>query len=130
MKHLRTDRVPITLRWLTLLMLVAAAAACGSDDADTHDADQLPLSVEGLAIAEPTGQVSVVGFIVLDAGGDRLCEALAESFPPQCGGASVDIANAADLDVTLEESGAVRWTNLAVVLSGRYADGTFTIGLE
>jgi hypothetical protein len=101
--------------------------ACGSDDGDEHSSDSLPLSVEGLLVAEPSGSVDAVGFVVIDSSGAHLCFALAESFPPQCGGGSVEIVNPDDLDVAFEESGDVQWTESAVVVRGQYSDQTFTI---
>ena len=101
--------------------------ACGSDDGDEHSSDSLPLSVEGLLVAEPSGSVDVVGFVVIDSSGARLCFALAESFPPQCGGEYIEIVNPDDLDVAFEESADVQWTESAVVVRGQYSEQTFTI---
>ena len=67
----------------------------------------------------------MVGFLVIDSAGSRWCTALAESFPPQCGGPSVEISGLDDLDVQFEEAQGVRWTDPAVVVKGRYADGSF-----
>ena len=64
---------------------------------------------------------------MIDQADARLCFALAESFPPQCGGASVEIVNPSDLDVVLEQSGDVRWSDSAVVVRGEYTNRTFTV---
>lgn len=56
--------------------------------------------------------VLVNGALFVDAEGDiRLCEALAESFPPQCGGARLLVEGIGDLDAfpELQEEGDVRW---------------------
>jgi hypothetical protein len=103
------------------------AGACGDDRIDEPTTPGLPLSVEGLIIAEPDGDVAVVGFLVIDSGGQRLCQALAESFPPQCGGSSVDISGIDALEVQFEETQGVRWTDPAIVLEGRFTDGTFEV---
>jgi hypothetical protein len=117
---------PKMRRLLAVLAILAlTAAACG--DSDTPTSDGLPLSVEGLIVAEPTSDVSVIGFIVADSAGSRLCEALAESFPPQCGGMSVEISGLDDLDPQLEEAQGLRWTGTAVVVTGRYSGGTLAI---
>lgn len=110
-----------------LLAVMFIASGCGSDSDEPEISPGLPLSVEGLLTAEPTGEVSVVGPVVIDGSGARLCSALAESFPPQCGGESVELANIAAADLDLEEEQGVRWTDLPVVLTGTYDDGTFTI---
>jgi len=112
------------------LVLALLMAGCGSDSSETDAPDVsngLPLSVEGLVLNEPTSEVSVVGSIVVDATGTRLCAALAESFPPQCGGAAVTLTNLDDFDVTLQEEQDVRWSDPPVVLTGTYSDRAFTI---
>ncbi len=110
-----------------VLGLAVVLSGCGSDDTDGQSSDSLPLSVEGLLEAEPSGSVDAVGFVVIDSSGARLCSALAESFPPQCGGGSVEIVNPDALDVIFEASGAVQWTDSAVVVRGQYSQQTFTI---
>jgi hypothetical protein len=110
-----------------LLGLTIALLGCGSGDGDDPSSEALPLSVEGLLEAEPSGSVEAIGFVVIDSAGARLCFALAESFPPQCGGSSLEIVNPSDLDVIFEESGAVQWTDSAVVVRGQYSQQTFTI---
>jgi len=65
-------------------------------------------------------EVAVRGFVVWDDSSARFCEVLAESFPPQCGGISVILANPDALDVALETEGAVRWTQGFVTIEGFY----------
>ena len=83
----------------------------------------------GLAVSEAlttdaTGVLAVKGFVVADADGIRLCEALAESMPPQCGGASIDLANldAIDPDELRTEQG-VTWSDSTVTVLGEIVDG-------
>ena len=48
-------------------------------------------------------------------GWNRLCEALAESFPPQCGGASLIVEGLVlGLVAGLERSGGVQRTNFSI----------------
>lgn len=57
----------------------------------------------------------------------RLCSALAESFPPQCGGDSIQVTG---LDVTtldLERQNNVAWTNAYVQVLGRVVDGVLVV---
>ena len=62
-----------------LAALPATAALTVADgDGDTPTSTGLPLSVEGLIEAQPQGGVSVVGFLVIDSNGSRLCSSLAE----------------------------------------------------
>jgi hypothetical protein len=58
----------------------------------------------------------------------RLCSALAESFPPQCGGASllVEGLSLGDVDGLITE-GDVSWTDRPIELLGVVADGTLTV---
>lgn len=80
---------------------------------------ELGVLIEGGAIDE----VVVAGFVVWTDEQARFCEVLAESYPPQCQGAQVEIANPDALDVALEEAQGVRWTQGRVELRGAF-DGT------
>jgi hypothetical protein len=74
------------------------------------------------------GPLLVNGYIVAEGTRVRLCEALAESFPPQCGGASLDVRG---LDVatlsSLESSGTTRWTAQPRQLLGEVRNGVLTV---
>jgi hypothetical protein len=61
--------------------------------------------------------VSVSGALFVDADGTvRLCEAIAESFPPQCGGASL-VVEGLDLGaLDLQEAEGVRWADAVTLL--------------
>lgn len=72
--------------------------------------------------------VAVGGFVVSVDGEARMCSLLAESFPPQCGGESLIIANPEALvDLPLVEEGAVQWSDATVVLLGSIDDGVLTV---
>ena len=83
-----------------------------------------------------TGVVAVKGYLLDDGTGLRLCSVLAESFPPQCGGASLTVADF-DFDrmievpeyelVQVENSGGVTWTDGQVTLFGEVVDGNLVI---
>jgi hypothetical protein len=91
-----------------------------------------PLVGGGLSVADVVGTAidggfAIVGFYVDDGSGPLLCDALAESFPPQCGGERIpfdDSAGVVDPD-DLESSGGVTWSNLPIVVVGEVVDGTF-----
>jgi hypothetical protein len=57
----------------------------------------------------------------------RLCEALLESFPPQCGGPSVVTANLEELDATFTTEQGVSWTDLSVSVVGTVDAGVLTL---
>ena len=109
------------------LALMLVASGCGSDDDEPDVSPDLPLSVGGLRVAEPTGEVPVLGLVLIDSSGPRFCSALAESFPPQCGGESVVLVALEVADLELREEQGVSWTDLPVVLIGTYEEGTFTV---
>lgn len=93
----------------------------------TASPDAMPVSVVDLVMNDDPRSVTVLGFVLWDAANARLCEVLMESFPPQCGGTSVIIANPEALDEgTLESAREVKWTDESVELSGRF-DGTMLI---
>ena len=79
-----------------------------------------------LAGAVPA-EATVTGYVVWDDDDARLCEVLMESYPPQCGGVSLVIANPEALTVELEEEQSVRWSKDQVQVVGTF-DGTgFTL---
>jgi hypothetical protein len=87
----------------------------------------------GLSIPEAiayTGNeiIAVQGFILRAGETTALCELLAESYPPQCGGESLAIANPeATDDMVLTEAEGVKWSEDYVTVFGRLTDGVLTI---
>jgi len=74
--------------------------------------------------------VAVRGFLVIVGDEARLCDALAESFPPQCGGSSI-MVEGLDLsayDVTVE--GDVTWTDQPVVVLGSVAEDVLVVAAQ
>ncbi|HSG79226.1 MAG TPA: hypothetical protein VLD62_06590 [Acidimicrobiia bacterium] len=86
----------------------------------------------GLTVAEAlttdaTGVLAVKGFVVADGDGIRLCELLAESMPPQCGGASIEMANLDAIDPDeLKTDQGVTWSDFTVTVLGEIVDGVLT----
>jgi hypothetical protein len=83
----------------------------------------------GLTVAEAlatdaTGTIAVQGYVVATGDEVRLCDALAASYPPQCGGDSVllDGLDAIDPD-ELTSEGNVRWTDVPQTVLGELSDG-------
>ena len=97
---------------LTVLGVALLAAACGGDESGSE-----PL---------------YSGFIVADGGGTNLCDALAESYPPQCGGVIVELADLRlDSVVGLQSPedpalGAVSWTDYVAGVDGTENEGLLT----
>jgi hypothetical protein len=120
-----------------LLVLIALLAGCtgqGASDDPTDDgatgeapvlviADGGPGDGPGLSVAEalthgPTDDlVTVTGALFVDADGTvRLCDAIAESFPPQCGGERIIVTGLDLADVPdLQEENGVSWAESATL---------------
>jgi hypothetical protein len=89
----------------------------------------MPASGGGLSVSEALASDSnqpilVQGFFVDSGDGPRLCEALAESFPPQCGGASIPMSDTSAVDPdSIEMNQIVRWSNDLIMVVGTIVDG-------
>ena len=82
--------------------------------------------VATVADASIDGGFAITGYYIADGESARLCEALAESFPPQCGGASIGFDNTAGADLgTLSIEQGVTWSEEPVLVTGRVVDGVF-----
>jgi hypothetical protein len=120
----------------TLLIAPIVLAACSAQPpaatppAPNDDGWTLVLTDDGevdgrgLSVAEarthgPTDDiVAVTGALFVDADGTvRLCDAIAESFPPQCGGERITVEG---LDLAtvagLQEANGVRWAEAVTLL--------------
>lgn len=121
-------------RTISFLLLALIATGCtGQGGAvDTPLPDEAPILViadggpgDGLGLSVPEALahgltddlVTVTGALFVDADGTvRLCDAIAESFPPQCGGdrivvTGLDLASVPDL----QEENGVRWAESATL---------------
>ncbi len=94
------------------------------------------ITVEEALDTEATGVLAVKGYLLDDGTGLRLCSVLAESLPPQCGGAWL-MVEGFDFDgmielpeyelVQVETSGAVTWTDGDVTMFGEVVDGNLVV---
>lgn len=83
------------------------------------------LTIPEALATDATGILAVQGFYLDDGTGPRLCETLAESFPPQCGGASLLLGDLTGIDLgLLQNSGSTTWSDQPVVILGELTDGT------
>jgi hypothetical protein len=118
----------------TILIVLLLLVACASAAAPTQPAgDPWTLVIvdgrdpgvgPGLSVADalthgPTDDiVSVTGALFVTADGDvLLCDAIAESFPPQCGGERI-VVDGLDLSTIggLQEENGVRWAESVTLL--------------
>ena len=119
---------------LAALPLLLALVACGADASVDDRGTPLPSRAapdeprlviaaggidptDGITVEEALGHgptddlVTVTGSLFVDADGTvRLCDAMAESFPPQCGGARI-VVEGLDLEAVddLQAEGDVSW---------------------
>ncbi|MDA1061941.1 MAG: hypothetical protein O2895_03400 [Chloroflexi bacterium] len=131
-------KLPLLLAALAGLLLLAAACS-DDDDADDADATAAPLSRgagPGISVAEARastldGPLLVNGFLVVQGDEAELCEALAESFPPQCGGDSLAVEGL-DLDAFegLSSEQATRWSEAPIQLLGAVEGGVLTVSAD
>lgn len=107
------------LAFAVAAVLGLTVLGCGDDDPET---------ITTLSEAsEGTGAAELEGFVVERDGVAKLCEALLESFPPQCGEPSVVIANVGELDAEFTTEQNVRWTDLPVSAVGTVEGGVLTL---
>ena len=85
------------------------------------------LSIADALTSDADGPIAVAGFLIQDANGARLCDLLAESMPPQCGGDSVELSDVSMIDPDeLKTAQGVTWTDSTVTVYGEIVDGVLT----
>jgi hypothetical protein len=116
----------------------------GEDEPPVADSDSEPVTSTGVLVnggltvdealaTDATRTLAVQGFLVADGTDIRLCSALAESFPPQCGGTSI-VLDAASVDelvyddeTPFSSDQGVTWTDVTITLLGEIVDGRLAI---
>jgi hypothetical protein len=94
------------------------------------------LTIDEALASDVTGIVAVRGYLFDDGTGLRLCSVLAESFPPQCGGAMLTVEGF-DFDrmievpeyefVQVENSAGVTWSDGHITLLGEVVNANLVI---
>jgi hypothetical protein len=129
---------------LTVALLVAGLAACGGNEDASPPSPTAPagssggsdeiLTIEEALASAPEDPVTVRGYLVAAQGAPvQLCSALAESYPPQCGGASLvldglDLATVNGLTTPTEPDYAhTSWTDRQVSVHGTLSNGVLTV---
>ena len=114
---------------LAAIALVTLAACSGDDGGGTatDPAGSTPDSSMPADSPAAPGKVHTRGLVtVMDTGSPELClGAVAESYPPQCGGPPIEGWDWAAQNGVFEEQGKVRWGEFAV--TGRWDGSTFTV---
>lgn len=123
----------------TLLILGGlAVAACGSEEAAEPVTPQQPsiagigagpgISIDEAIALESSEPVLVNGWVYARAGEVRFCDAIAESYPPQCPGVSLLVEGLKLEEVDgLQRASGVAWSERTQLL-GVVADGKITVG--
>ena len=116
---------------LTVGMTVLTLGACGDDTADTAVSSEEPAPGGGGAakpLAPDTDKpTEVSGHLFVEGDTVRLCAAVAESFPPSCGGSSLTVKGADLASFSFSEAGPVRWTAATVSVRGTIKGGVLTV---
>ncbi|MGI9649067.1 MAG: hypothetical protein ACR2OI_11155 [Acidimicrobiia bacterium] len=111
----------------------------GQDPTDLPDSDGTPITPTGMpadggltvtdALAsDVAGTLAVQGFLLVNAEEARLCEALAESYPPQCGGTSIVITGYEEMvSVPVVNAQGISWTDDLATFFGEIVDGTLVV---
>ncbi len=121
---------------LALLAVVTiasvVAAACGDDDGDLdsgHISGVGPgISIGDVFTSNLKGPLLINGLLHAQNGQVRLCEVLAESFPPQCAGRSL-VVKGLDLMMMdgLTSEGSVTWSDQLVQVLGTVEGEVLTV---
>lgn len=82
------------------------------------------LSISDALSTDAAGPLMVRGYYVDSGSGPMLCEALAESFPPQCGGASIPLGDLSAVDPdSIQTERSTSWSDDALFVLGEIIDG-------
>jgi hypothetical protein len=115
-----------TISFFAVFFVALALVGCGGEDEPAGGDGPVEILVEDAGDHE--GPAIVTGSLLANGDDVRLCAALAESFPPQCGGGSIVVVGL-DLDTLdgLTTEGDVTWSDLPISVEGVLADGTLTV---
>jgi hypothetical protein len=106
-------------------ILASLILAAGLTGCDTTPADE-PLTVEEALTADRDESATVRGFLfVAEDDLPELCDMILESFPPQCGGASVEVEGLelGRYPLQSDDETGLRWSDGPVDVDGRISDG-------
>jgi hypothetical protein len=115
------------MRFILLALLTVSLAACGGGPDSAAPGDSA-ITVKQALAANSSKPMLVRGALISSGGSARLCYAILESYPPQCGGPSL-LVRGLDLDIlgALTSSSGVVWSDREVGLRGTVGNGTLTV---
>ncbi|MEM8903526.1 MAG: hypothetical protein AAGA17_18005 [Actinomycetota bacterium] len=132
--HVAAGVVPPGMRLRLALVLILAGlnvlAACGDDDGG-GTAPSGVLTPQGALDVDGSPVLEVSGFLHIDDTGPKMCSDILESFPPQCGGATLFLV---DLDPgtvsNLQEEQGISWAEGYLAQLQRVEGSTFRVVLR
>lgn len=94
-------------------------SACGSEDGESGSP----------STPAPTGpqEFEFTGYIFRSQGETKICDAILESYPPQCGGETYKVTGLDFSGVDLQDAQGVSWTEQPVTLKGVLAEDGETL---
>jgi hypothetical protein len=105
------------------LALAFALAGCGSEEGGPGGAPTAPATT-----APSVRETEFTGYLVQSGQDARICDALAESYPPQCGGRSYRLQGFDARSVSgVEQANGVSWTQQQVTVRGVLSDDVETL---
>lgn len=115
-------------------VIVGSGVPEGADDQGDGDRplppipdDEDALMVGEVVAGNPVGEIVVRGSLFDGGTGLVLCDALAESFPPQCPDDSLALANPDAIDAVLQSAGGVQWSDRPFTLLGELTPDGFQV---
>ncbi len=108
----------------------AATDGSGGDGSGTGTGMGPGLTIDEAIRSTAGGPLLVNGYLVINNLGEmRLCSALAESYPPQCGGESLRVRGLelATLDADMQSAERTTWSEDQIQVLGTVEDGTITV---
>ena len=108
------------------LTLLALLAGCGEDQ--SPGSAERPLTIAEALREDVEGPVRVGGILIADGVAVRLCSAILESYPPQCGGPWL-VVRGLDVvgDSNMEQAKGIAWTSRPATLVGEVDHGVLTV---
>jgi hypothetical protein len=115
------------MKFVLVALLTVALAACGGGT-ESGSPGSSAITVKQALASKPSESVRVRGALIASGGTVRLCYAILESYPLQCGRPSF-VVRGLDLDTVRELTTAngVTWSDREVRLRGTVADGALTV---
>lgn len=102
------------------------APGSGGSDEPMPPVDTLSVA-DVLAAGNIDGRFVIAGFVFVDADGSaRICDAILESYPPQCGGDSIPLTgDLSNYELTSDQG--LSWSDAPLRIEGSFDGTTFTV---